>query len=528
MSSPLPPALRMSIKDGARDSKGRVRCARCGKPFADKDIQIDHIHPEAEGGSHDPLNLQPLCAPKQGGGCHRLKSREEAKARARMARKAERNLLRLPLSMLGIATGSWGLAYAATDFTGQQATFVANSQTAATWTVLAGLGLGAAYALANIRVVPDSQEEAPKPADADVEALEFISERATEAAREVMGDKGTILVTVASLDVFDLSYKGTGFAAHNDARREELRAAIQMKVGDRWRTEWKGKQDKVRFTRRPTLPPTINHPGFDKKRPWWELPVAEGCTINLKVTSHALVIGRTNMGKTALMRGLIAAGTDSASRGEVELVLMDPKRVELVGFRDWPGVRKVLTNDEDLWDAPINLRDEMDERHRLFEEEKVPLSSHPPIMVVCDEYEQYVIRMTDRWINTPGLKKPGQKIPPPVQAMTSLLSMARKCNIHIIIGTQRPDAAWFGGTARDNLAARLGVGPLSASARKMLWGDGHADVGGDIPDTAKGRTTVQLGDGEFTEIQAYWVPDPGDSDGNNTEQDWAVLASLRS
>lgn len=517
----------MGILDSARDSQGRVRCARCRKPFADSDIQVDHIHAEAEGGSHDPVNLQPLCAPKKGGGCHRLKSREEAKVRARMARRAERNLLRVPLSVLGIATGAWGLGYAVTDFTGQQATYLANSQTTGTWVVMAGLGVGAAYALAHVRVVPDSQPEPEKAAASGRAVLEVIQARALEAAREVMGDKGSIVVTVADKDAFDVSYKGTGFPSHNDTKRDEVRAAMQAKIGDRWRTQWQTEQDIVRFTRRPALPKQINHPGFEKGRGWWMLPVAPDCTINLKTTSHVLVIGRTNMGKTALMRALIAAGTDSASRGEAELVLMDPKRVELVGFREWPGVRKVLTTNQALWDAAINLRDEMDERHRLYEEEGVPLSSHPPILMVVDEYEQYVIRMYEHWINTPGLKKPGQKIPPAVQAVMSLLSMARKCHIHLIIGTQRPDAAWFGGTARDNLAARIGVGPLSASAQKMLWGDGHADVGKDIPDTAKGRATVQLGDGEYIEIQTYWVPDPGDSDGDNTESDWAILKRLR-
>lgn len=516
----------MSILDSARDSKGRVRCARCGKPFADKDIQVDHIHPENEGGSHDPVNLQPLCAPKAGGGCHRLKSREEAKARARMARNAERNLLRLPMSALGVATGAWGLAYAITDFTGQQDTFLAHSQTAATWTVLAGLGLGAAYALAHARLVPEAKEEV-KVADDGAEERTALLARVAEATKMVIVDKKKpASVTERPGGAVMIGYAGTGFPAHVDTKRADLVEAVNMMTGQRWRPAWDGRHDQVLMTPRPVLPKQINHPGFEKGRAWWKLPVAPGCTINLKTTSHVLVIGRTNMGKTALMRSLIAAGSDSASRDEVELVLLDPKRVELVGFRNWPGIRKVLTTQEDLWQAPIDLKNEMDERHRLFEEEKVPLSSHKPILVIVDEYEQYVIRMTDYWINEPGLKKTGQKIAPAVQAMASLLSMARKCNIHIIIGTQRPDASWFGGTARDNLAARLGVGPLSASAQKMLWGDGHSDIGRDIPDTAKGRSTVQLGDGEFEEIQAFWTPDPGDSDGANTELDWNILRLL--
>jgi hypothetical protein len=516
----------MSILDGARDSRGRVRCARCGKPFADKDVQVDHIHPEAEGGSHDPVNLQVLCAPKVGGGCHRLKSREEAKRRARMKKAAERNLLRIPLSVLAAGTGGWGIAFVLTD---NQQAYLDQSQTVATWVGIAGLGLGAAYALAHARIVPDVQD-AEKVADDGADDRQRLLKRVAEGANLAIrpsSTSGTIISEMRSDGSVIIGYAGTGFPAHVDTKRADFGESVNMTTDMRWRAEWDGGHDRVLMIPRPELPKRINHPGFEKKRNWWTLPVAPGCEINLKVTSHVLVIGRTNMGKTALMRALVSAGSDSAKKGQVELVLMDPKRVELVGYRGWPGVRKVLTVEKDLWQAPLDLKAEMDERHRLFEEEGVPLSSHKPILVVVDEYEQYVIRMTDYWLNESGLKRPGQKVPPPVQAMASLLAMARKCNIHIIIGTQRPDASWFGGTARDNLAARIGVGPLSASAQKMLWGEGHSDIGRDIPDTAKGRATVQLGDGEFEEIQTYWVPDPGDSDGTNTQEDWDLLALLQ-
>jgi len=58
-----------------RDSPYCAECARAGRVrLAD---EVDHILPIADGGSDEPGNLQPLCAP-----CHREKTRREAQARA--------------------------------------------------------------------------------------------------------------------------------------------------------------------------------------------------------------------------------------------------------------------------------------------------------------------------------------------------------------------------------------------------------------------------------------------------------------
>ena len=40
---------------------GKYRCSHCGKWFAKKDIDIDHIVPQKYGGSDSLINLQALC-----------------------------------------------------------------------------------------------------------------------------------------------------------------------------------------------------------------------------------------------------------------------------------------------------------------------------------------------------------------------------------------------------------------------------------------------------------------------------------
>lgn len=533
MSSPLPAALRMSIKDRARDPEtGLVRCAMCGKGFPDEKIQVDHITPEADGGSHDPANLQPLCAPPEGAGCHRIKSRGEAKARAKRAREiVDANdrpgwLVGAGLSLLGtsiaarcgwlVAQGHNPLPFLDTLHEWLGALLLASLTGAA----------GVAVSRANRWTVPvfedfvEDDEEEPEPVDPATRLRAILADVFPE---------GFAVLPMES-EKFKVSYSEK-FADHEDSSRFKVLERVNSKMPGRWRLAWETEKDYVVMAPRPDLPRLIRHPGTgDPARPWYHLPIAPNTMIDLSKTAHVLIIGRTSAGKTSLIRSCVLALVESAQRGEAEGILLDPKRVELIGFRGWPGVREVVTTDQAMWDMPLDLVAEMEERYRLFEEEGVRLNTHKPRVVICDEYEDYVKSMQAMWTSVDPAtgkvrKQSGEQEPPPVAAMAKLLRKARKCNIHIIIGTQRPDAKWFGGAARDNCECRIVVGSPSRGAVVMAFEKG--DVGRDIPAELKGRFTIQSLNGEFEEDQGYFVPDPADADGKNTEEDWNHLDRLR-
>jgi|ERR1041385_5009966 5-methylcytosine-specific restriction endonuclease McrA len=49
------------------------RCAVCREPFMLMALQVDHIHPIADGGKDEPRNWQLVCGPR-GNGCNQRKS----------------------------------------------------------------------------------------------------------------------------------------------------------------------------------------------------------------------------------------------------------------------------------------------------------------------------------------------------------------------------------------------------------------------------------------------------------------------
>jgi hypothetical protein len=526
-----PPDVRRAVLDrfAVKGQPGKFRCAHCGKAFVSSALEIDHIIPEIDSTPEqrsDPANLQPLCAPKgstRWTSCHKRKSADEATARARQNR--------VPTDWwpvvrpLMVATVTGGFAYAALepDALFSPARFVT------TLPIIGGIGFctflvhNAFRHRAPLEAIPTE----PDPEPVTESGLDL--ERVVAAVREIVGLKGDVTATDEN-GLLLVSYAGTGFPDHEDEKRLALVDKIAAKIGGRWLPVWDTVRDRVRLSRRPDLPPVIPHPGFAPGRPWHVLPVAEGVSFDLLVTSHLLIVGQTNAGKTALMRGLVAAVSDSAGRGEAELVLADPKQIELLGFRGWPGVRRIITDTEDLWNMAFDIEKEMNERFRLLREEGVPLSSHKRLIVVIDEYEQYFKRMRRYWQTALGedgkpIKRGGERVPGAIDAIQSILSMARRCGIHLIIGTQSPDATWFGGTGtRENMGGRAAVGPIDGFRSKMMFDD--SSWGRDIPAELKGRTTVQVGNGLPEECQVYWVPDPFDPENNLSADDWAILARV--
>lgn len=65
-------------------------CAGCDEPLM-RGWEVDHIKERADGGTHDPSNLQPLCGPEQNG-CHQGKTSAFNRAKAKPNRLAKREL----------------------------------------------------------------------------------------------------------------------------------------------------------------------------------------------------------------------------------------------------------------------------------------------------------------------------------------------------------------------------------------------------------------------------------------------------
>jgi hypothetical protein len=529
------PAVRRTIFDIAqhRHDPEKYQCNGCRKYFPYTALQVDHITPEAESTPEDrrnPDNFQLLCAAKGStwrNSCHKRKTREEHRRRARKNRPARK---------YGQAMATGALAIMSTGYTWEEI-FRGDHEQAVEWLQQSGLSVAGLFSIYMVQKLwrrrrPRRRISAKPVLMVETESHERLdTSRIIEGAREIIGQRGTVqIIGMKSDQEFTLVYTGTGFADHDDEQKFALLQKIQAKIGDRWLPTWNTTRDQVRFVRRPALERMIHHPGL-QARPWHILPISPTMSFDLLVTPHILIVGTTGAGKTALMRTLIAAVADSAARDDsTKMILADPKLIEMPGFEGWAGVSEIVGETQELWDMAFELRDEMFNRLRLIRAGKAKTKDFKKIIVVIDEYEQYFKRMDSHWRTGKDdegkpLKSGGQRVPGAIDAIQTVLSLARKVNIHLIIGTQSPDANWFGGTGtRENMSGRAAVGPVDSYRARMMFDD--ASVGRDIPIEFKGRATIQVGNGPPQETQIYYTADPFDPDDDNTKQDWATLLTL--
>jgi energy-coupling factor transporter ATP-binding protein EcfA2 len=530
MSTKLDPELRRQVIDASRVG-GKITCAGCKREVIGKGFEIDHIKAEIDGGAvHKADNLQILCVRKDGLGCHAKKTKREAAARATRRAQLENSPLRRAIGPSVFITGCTLTLWGAAQVFGYDIPMPTPDAIAA----------GAAAAILAL-AAGDNYRRWRGPRRGVMESTargkdkQTPEQRLVEILREVItkNDKGTVKITNLVLhddgkpESFTVSYSGTEFPDREEKRRADVRDQLAVKYDIRWLLEWDQVHDRVAVRRRPPMPRKINHPGLEKGRKWHEIPIAPDGQFDFLMTPHVLIIGATGSGKTSLLRAMVVAVLASAAENPeaIETWLVDPKEMELIGFEGWPGVTHLFTDTDELWNFALKLLAEMRRRYSLRRTQKVPLSSHKKIVVIIDEFRDLVRRLDSEWNGNPDRgKKTGLKNPA-LDAISELLAKARGCGIHLVISTQRPEAAWFGGENRANVTGRAGVGALDPEAARMIF---KQTVGTDIPASLKGRTSLQTEDLEVQEVQTFWVPNPADSDINytNTPEDWDILRNL--
>ncbi len=181
---------------------------------------------------------------------------------------------------------------------------------------------------------------------------------------------------------------------------------------------------------------------------------------------HLCVIGDTGSGKSSVIRGVLASWSGS-------VVLLDPKRLE---FGNWPEGGRVLTSTGDPHRIAEVLRQCADEVDSKMEELSRIVATHwtdpdakplglRPVLIVIDEA---MVALT-RPAKGETEKETRVRVDSARQSLLECLVLGRACGVHVVVGLQRPDVAFLGGTARDQLRGRIGLGILSPDATRMLF-----------------------------------------------------------
>lgn len=194
---------------------------------------------------------------------------------------------------------------------------------------------------------------------------------------------------------------------------------------------------------------------------------------------HALLAGTTGSGKSIYIHSVIMSLIMRNSPDDLKLMLIDPKRVEMMNYEELPHLLcPVITEPDQAKVALSKLIDEMNRRYELFtttragreiEEYNKWADIHnvdrlPYIVAFIDEFADLV----DTCKDVSGY-------------VARIAGKSRACGIHLFIATQRPSSNVITGTIKANLPTHIAlmcgsytdsITILGASGAETLLGKG--------------------------------------------------------
>jgi len=236
-------------------------------------------------------------------------------------------------------------------------------------------------------------------------------------------------------------------------------------------------------------------------------------TVDLTSLPHLLIAGRTGTGKSVCLNSIIVSMIMSRGPDEVRMLMIDPKMVELSGYKKLPHLMHPVVTDMRKAEAILAWAvDKMEERYALLaragvrhvtvynqlsedelreriepasevEWEQIPRNL-PFIVIVADE-------MADLMMTA------GKEVE---QHIIRLAQKSRAVGIHLILATQKPTVDVITGLIKSNLPARIAFQVASRTDSRVVLDEMGADKllgNGDMLFLSPGTSQLLRGQGTF-------------------------------
>lgn len=168
-------------------------------------------------------------------------------------------------------------------------------------------------------------------------------------------------------------------------------------------------------------------------------------TVDLETMPHLLIAGATGSGKSVCINSIITSLVLKNSPQQVQLLLIDPKRLELNLYEGIPHlVSEVVTEPKKAVRALGWVVEEMDLRYQLLASRGVRN------IQAYDEGLSYIVVIIDELADL-MLCVPQEM----EMAVSKLAQMARAVGIHLVVATQRPSVDVITGVIKANFPCRI-------------------------------------------------------------------------
>ncbi|MDR1619777.1 MAG: DNA translocase FtsK [Clostridiales bacterium] len=185
---------------------------------------------------------------------------------------------------------------------------------------------------------------------------------------------------------------------------------------------------------------------------------------------HLLIAGATGSGKSVCINDIIISLVYKCTPQELQLILVDPKVVELSAFGSLPHLRApVVTDPKKAAGALGGGVREMTERYKLFAKlgardlerynELMPENKLPKLAIIIDE-------LADLMMVAPDTVE---------DSICRIAQLGRAAGIHLIVATQRPSADIITGLIKANIPSRIAFAVSSAIDSRIILDNSGAE-----------------------------------------------------
>ena len=194
--------------------------------------------------------------------------------------------------------------------------------------------------------------------------------------------------------------------------------------------------------------------------------------VDLATLPHLLIGGATGQGKSVFLHSLICSLVQDHSPKEVEMVLMDPKRVEFLVYAQLPHLHAHIAYGPECGTAMMkHIESVMDGRFSLFAEKgcgnitEYNIATEgdglPHTIVVVDEFSDFMCN------DVSGVFE---------SAVNRIAALGRVAGIHLVMATSRPAAKVVTGTLKANIPGRLSFRVAAKVDSRTLLGEVGAEA----------------------------------------------------
>lgn len=143
--------------------------------------------------------------------------------------------------------------------------------------------------------------------------------------------------------------------------------------------------------------------------------------ITITQTGHTLIAGATGSGKSVLINNILKFLTDTKPPSDCGIILLDPKRVELQNWKQFPHCITHADSIKSIGKILYNCIATMEARYKTMQRQNLKQSQEGNIYIVIDELADLLLTSKNA-----------------SSYLSQLAMLSRAANFHIIAGTQRP------------------------------------------------------------------------------------------